>query len=65
MVQADTNRRLLSFRLSTKAIRLLEALAAEQGISKTAVLELLIRRRAEEVEESMSAVYDALHESEG
>jgi Ribbon-helix-helix protein, copG family. len=61
MVQSNTNKRLLSFRLSAKAIQLLDALAVEQGISKTAVLELVIRKRAEEVEESMPAVYEVLH----
>jgi len=47
--------------MSNKAIQLLEAMANEQGISKTAVLELMIRQRAEEVEDSMPSVYAIIH----
>ena len=37
-----------SFRLSAEARKLLEKMAAEDGVSQTAVLELLIRQAARE-----------------
>lgn len=57
----NSNRKLVSIRLTSKAIRLLDALAQEQGITRTATMELMIRKAAEEVEERMTAVYDVLH----
>lgn len=56
-----SKRKLVSIRLTSKAIRLLDALAKEQGITRTATIELMIRKAAEEVEERMTAVYDVLH----
>ena len=38
-----------SFRLTPTAARLLEQISEREGIAKSAVLELLIRRRAEEL----------------
>ena len=38
----------MSFRLTPEARRLLAALAEKKGISKTAVLEILIRQEAKE-----------------
>lgn len=64
MVQSGTNKKLLSFRLSPRAIQLLEALAIEQGVSKTSVLEIMIRKQAGEVEDAMPAVYAILHDLE-
>jgi hypothetical protein len=42
-------------------LQILQAMAEAQGISRTAVLEIMIRKQAEEVEESMPAVYGVLH----
>jgi len=38
-----------SFRLTPRALQLLAAVAKQEGIDKTDVMELLIRRRAEEL----------------
>lgn len=51
----------LQVRLTPKALQLLNALAVEQGINKSAVLETVIRKTAEEVEDRMPRVYDVLH----
>ena len=59
----NTKRQPVSLRLSKKAVQLLEALAIEQGITKTAVIELMIRKAAEEAEDKMASVYDLLHNS--
>jgi hypothetical protein len=61
MIKRDTNRVLISLRLSRLALQILQAMAEAQGISRTAVLEIMIRKQAEEVEESMPAVYGVLH----
>ena len=57
MIQGDNKNQLLPVRLSIKAFALLQAMADEQGISKGSVLEIMIRKQAEEVEESMPLVY--------
>lgn len=56
-----TARMTLQVRLTPKALQLLQALAVEQGINKSAVLETIIRKMAEEVEDRMPKVYDVLH----
>lgn len=55
-------RKLISIRLTSTAIQLLDALAKGQGITRTATVELMIRKAAEEAEEKMIAVYDILHQ---
>jgi hypothetical protein len=57
MIQSNNKKQLLPVRLSIKAFALLQAMADEQGISKGSVLEIMIRKQAEEVEESMPLVY--------
>lgn len=57
----STKRKLISIRLTSKAIRLLDALAGEQGITRTATMELMIRKAAEDAEDRMAVVYDVLH----
>lgn len=59
-----TKRFAISVRLSKRAIRILDILAKEQGITRTAVLELMIRKTAEEAEERIAAIYDLLHSSD-
>jgi hypothetical protein len=57
MIQGNNKKQLLPVRLSIKAFALLQAMADEQGISKGSVLEIMIRKQAEEVEELMPLVY--------
>jgi hypothetical protein len=57
MMQSANKKQLLPVRLSIKAFALLQAMADEQGISKGSVLEIMIRKQAEDVEESMPLVY--------
>lgn len=56
-------RKPVAIRLTSKALQLLDALAKEQGITRTATIELMIRKAAEEAEDRMAAVYDLLHQS--
>jgi hypothetical protein len=65
MIQSNNKKQLLPVRLSIKAFALLQAMADEQGISKGSVLEIMIRKQAEEVEESMPLVYAVMHGKEG
>lgn len=63
--KSSNTKRTIQLRLTPKALQLLGALATEQGLSKGAVLELLLRKAAEEVEDKMPTVYDALHSEAG
>ena len=56
-----TKRHALSIRLTSKAIQLLDALSEWQGVTRTATLELMIRKAAIEVEDTVPAVYELLH----
>lgn len=51
----------ITLRLTVLGIQLLDAVAAGSGLGRAAILETVIRKMAEDVEDRIPSVYELLH----